>query len=174
MVGEESNANQQPKTFSVLFVCLGNICRSPMAGAVFAHVVNQCGLSAHFARIESAGTGDYHIGEEPDERTIETCRRHGVPVNSLAQQISTEHYYEFDYILAMDRQNLANLQRKKPPLAKAQVRLFGAFGDNKDIADPYYGRRNGFEETYNQVVKYSDGFLEAVGFGSGNVPLVKV
>ncbi|KAG9055954.1 hypothetical protein FS842_000678 [Serendipita sp. 407] len=96
---------------SVLVVCLGNICRSPMGQAVLTHVAKERGIDIH---VESAGTAGYHVGDEPDERTVATCQRHGVKINSLAQQVERSHFKRFDYILASDRSNLSTLERVKP------------------------------------------------------------
>ncbi|OAV87105.1 hypothetical protein PTTG_29573 [Puccinia triticina 1-1 BBBD Race 1] len=105
---------------SVLFVCLGNICRSPMAEAVFAHLVALNGLQHRFETIASAGTAAYHVDEEPDPRTVAVCKRHNVPVNSVAQQVQLSDFDTFDYILAMDTSNLRNLREMQPPQSKAQ------------------------------------------------------
>ncbi|CAG8722310.1 4356_t:CDS:2, partial [Ambispora leptoticha] len=110
----------------VLFVCLGNICRSPMAEAVFAHTVKLKDKS-HLFRIDSAGTGNWHIGEPPDPRSVKTCKNHNVPVNGFARQITQEDFHEFDYILCMDESNLADLKAIKPKGAKAIVKLFGEY-----------------------------------------------
>lgn len=162
-----------------------------MAGAVFAQLVRDRGLSDHFDRIESAGTADYHIGEEPDERTVAECKRRGVPVTSIAQQAVEQHFREFDYILAMvrfislvhyltyradavqDKNNLANLQRIQPKGSKAKLQLFGDYGDGKPIADPYYGPKNGFQTTYTQCVAYSEGLLAHLGFEDAKTTSLK-
>lgn len=133
-----------------------------MGEAVLQHIANQRGLNVS---VSSCGTADYHVGEEPDERTTMTCKKHNVPVSHEAQQISQEHFKTFDYILASDLNNLANLERIKPRNSKAVVKLFGAYDDDKSIQDPYYGGMNGFETCYQQCVRYSNKFLDTV-FGS--------
>ncbi|KAL7008505.1 Low molecular weight phosphotyrosine protein phosphatase [Cystobasidiomycetes sp. EMM_F5] len=158
--------NENGKT-SIMFVCLGNICRSPMAQAVFEHVVKQRHLEEHFDRIESAGTGGYHVGDEPDDRTVAKCRQKAwlVPVrHDLPQVIERRHFDEFDYILGMDDNNVRNLKSMQPKNSKAKVQLFGEFGDGRIIDDPYYGGKSGFEKTYQQVAAYTDGLLDHLGF----------
>ncbi|TPX63932.1 acid phosphatase [Spizellomyces sp. 'palustris'] len=147
---------------SVLFVCLGNICRSPMAEAVFKHVVKERGLEERLGAINSAGTAGYHVGEKPDPRSTATCVSHGVPVHHFAQQVSKNHFRDFDWILCMDESNLADLKRKQPPGSTSKVQLFGEFDPKGDkiIKDPYYGGIDGFEYNYRQVVRCSEGFLK--------------
>merc|ERR1711939_4723 len=151
--------------YSVLFVCLGNICRSPLAEAVFAHVVKTRGLTSHFDRIDSAGTAGYHIGEEPDERSQAVCRKNGVPIDSCARQLARDDFGTFTHIVGMDDMNMRNIERIKPAGSRATVRMFGSYGDGKAIQDPYYGGSNGFQKTYGQCVAYSDGLLADLGFG---------
>lgn len=151
---------------SVAFVCLGNICRSPMAEAVFADTVNKAGYSDKF-HIDSFGTGAYHIGDSPDSRSVQTCNKHNVPINHAAQQIKPAHFGKFDYILAMDRNNLANLQRIAPKSAKTKVQLFGDYKGNgywvdKIVEDPYYGGISGFEENFEQFTVFSKHLLDSI------------
>ncbi|KAJ3235184.1 hypothetical protein HDU78_005310 [Chytriomyces hyalinus] len=153
------------KGVSVLFVCLGNICRSPMAEAVFASVVKEGGLEASFSRIDSAGTAGYHVGDAPDARSVAACRRHNVPVNHRGQKVKPEHFNTFDYILCMDDSNLSNLKSVEPKGSKAQVALFGQFDPQGEriIEDPYYGGDEGFEHNFQQVMRASHGFLRHLG-----------
>ncbi|GAA6047990.1 hypothetical protein JCM3770_006459 [Rhodotorula araucariae] len=145
---------------SVLFVCLGNICRSPLAEAVFADMAKKRGYDIE---VDSAGTAGYHIGEEPDERSVETCQKHGVPINSVCRQLEKADFTRFDYIVGMDSMNMRNIEKAKPRDATAKIALFGSFGDGKVIEDPYYGGPGGFEKTYRQCVQYSEGLLRAMG-----------
>ncbi|SPO38613.1 probable LTP1 - protein-tyrosine-phosphatase [Pseudozyma flocculosa] len=159
---------QQPDQISVLFCCLGNICRSPMAEAVFADLVTKAGLRDRFAKIDSCGTGDYHEGEEPDERTTALCNRKKIPIDCLARGVKQEDFHTFDYILGMDVNNVRNLKNMAPRGAKATIKMFGDFDDGKPIADPYYGGKNGFEITYEQVLRYSHAFLRDLGLGQSS------
>ncbi|ORZ34072.1 phosphotyrosine protein phosphatase I superfamily [Catenaria anguillulae PL171] len=151
---------------SVLFVCLGNICRSPMCEAVFAHMVREKGLAEQFPRIDSAGTAAYHIGSTPDERSVETCLANGVPVKHTARQVSKADFDEFDYIFCMDRENLANLKRIQPKSSKAVVRMFGEYDPQKQliIKDPYYGGMEGFQVNFEQAKRCSIAFLQELGY----------
>ncbi|KAF8244480.1 LMWPc-domain-containing protein [Wilcoxina mikolae CBS 423.85] len=150
---------------SVLFCCLGNICRSPMAEGAFRATVDKLGCGNRFARIDSCGTASYHTGEQPDSRTVETLRKNGIPINHRARQISTSDFREFDYILAMDTSNLRNLKNIEPKDGKAKVLLFGHFdGKNRDeiVDDPYYGRTSGFRTNFEQTVRFSKNFVSEV------------
>lgn len=150
---------------SVAFVCLGNICRSPMAEAVFANEVAKAGLSDQI-KVDSFGTSAFHIGENPDRRSAATCRKHDVPVNHKAQQIFPHHFSKFDYILAMDDSNLSNLQHMAPRNSKAKIQLFGEYRQSPKfdqiVDDPYYGGTDGFEHNFKQVQDFSSGLLKAI------------
>lgn len=155
---------EQPK-LSVAFVCLGNICRSPMAEAIFRHTVKTKNLDSKFDLIDSFGTGAYHIGESPDRRSSRTCKSHGVPVSHKAQQIRTDHFHKFDWILAMDENNYEDLIDLKPKNSKARVAMFGEFGKDpnfaKTISDPYYGGDAGFETNFHQITHFSEEFIKS-------------
>ncbi|CAN6632505.1 low molecular weight phosphotyrosine protein phosphatase [Trichomonascus vanleenenianus] len=156
--------NSDSNKISVAFVCLGNICRSPMAEAVFAHTVKQRGLEGRFEVIDSFGTGAYHLGELPDRRSRGECKKHGVPVNHRAQQIDTPHFNQFDYILAMDEMNYEDLQDMAPRSSRAKIQLFGEYRTDKTFArivsDPYYGGLRGFEINFDQLTHFSNVFLD--------------
>jgi len=152
-------------TVSVLFVCLGNICRSPTAEAVFRERVIAAGLEAHI-RIDSAGTGDWHIGRAPDPRTREAAARRGYQMDTLrARQVSPQDFYEVDVVLAMDNTNLADLQAMQP--ADVNVTL-GRFLDYstaasvKEVPDPYYGGEDGFDRVLDLIEGGADGLLDAL------------
>lgn len=135
----------------VLFICIGNICRSPTAEAVFRHYVENAGLGGHIL-IDSAGTHDYHIGEPPDLRAQRAAARRGYDMGSLrGRQADKGDFQRFDYVLAMDKANLAILQRLAPPDSDAQVRLFLEYARHhavREVPDPYYGGAGGFERVW--------------------------
>ncbi len=134
----------------VLFVCLGNICRSPMAEGIFKHKVEERGLT-HLFEIDSAGTAAYHVGNLPDERMRETAYSHGILLNSKARQAVAEDLEEFDLILAMDKSNHRNLLKLALNGNAEKVRLMREFdtkAESMDVPDPYYGGVAGFEEVY--------------------------
>ncbi|KAK4056234.1 Low molecular weight phosphotyrosine protein phosphatase [Microbotryomycetes sp. JL221] len=146
-------------TVNVLAVCLGNICRSPMAEAVVQHLANERGMDV---KVDSAGTAGYHIGEECDERTTATCKKHGVPISGEARQLERSDFDKFDYIVGMDKMNMENIRRIQPKGSKAKVAMFGDYGDGKQVQDPYYGPKNGFETCYEQCVQYGNGLLDEI------------
>ncbi len=125
---------------SVLFVCLGNICRSPLAEGVFRDLVEKEGLSGSF-HIESAGTGGWHVGEPPDSRATMVASRYGVALESRAQQVTEEHLARFDYVIAMDRDNLSALERMAETSGAAPelhlLREFDPTGSGEEVPDPY-------------------------------------
>ncbi|KAI0800859.1 phosphotyrosine protein phosphatase [Fomes fomentarius] len=144
---------------SVLVVCLGNICRSPVGEAVLKHVARECDLDI---TVDSAGTSNFHIGEDPDDRSVATCKKNKVPIEHSARQVQQSDFRRFTHILAADEANLRNLNRVKPKDATAEVRLWGSYLDGEEIPDPYYGGMNGFQHVFDQCVKLSNAFLDSV------------
>lgn len=138
----------------VLFVCTGNICRSPTAEGVFRHMVERAGLSGKVAT-DSAGTHSYHVDEPPDARSIKAAAGRGIDLSDQrARRVRTEDFHQFDMILAMDRGHLSHLQALQPNDSRATVKLFLDYhpsDEHKDVPDPYYGGVNGFEEVLNLV-----------------------
>lgn len=146
---------------AVLFVCLGNICRSPTAHGVFEQLVLAQGLSSHI-RIDSAGTGDWHLGKQPDLRTIEAGQRRGYDLRHLrARQVTAVDFELFDYILAMDDKNLSNLQLLQPDNFNGTLRLFLPYGQGPldEVPDPYSGGAEGFEQVLDMVEQAAQGLL---------------
>jgi len=146
----------------VLFVCMGNICRSPTAEVVFRAKVKQLNLLDQFI-IDSAGTHDYHIDEAPDHRTQLAAKRRGYDMSALrGRQVDADDFMQFDYVLAMDNANLTMLQRLQPGNSTAHLELFLTFTEsclNKEVPDPYYGGADGFEQVLDRVEAAADGLL---------------
>ena len=144
----------------VLFVCLGNICRSPMAEAVFAHKVRAAGLQEKI-HADSAGTGEWHIGKAPHHGTLEVLKKKGIEYVHLARVITSGDLKDFDYIVTMDAANLADVRRM--PGAGTNIRPLLEYAPETGVAevpDPYYDGR--FDEVYALVDKASDGLLAAI------------
>jgi protein-tyrosine phosphatase len=139
-------------TVSVLFVCLGNICRSPLAEAAFRAEAERLGLDVE---IDSAGTGDWHIGYPPDRRAAVVAARNGIDISHLrARQVGPEDFRRFDYIVALDADNLVDLRRMKPPGTKAELSLLLDHVEGREgqaVADPYYGDESHFEAAWTEV-----------------------
>lgn len=146
----------------VLFVCLGNICRSPTAEGVFTHLVQQEKLTREI-KIDSAGTHSYHVGSPPDERAQHAARKRGIDISHLrGRQVTQDDFHEFDYILAMDKYNYAHLQSRCPTEQKHKVHLFLDFApqvDEQEVPDPYLGGAQGFELVLNLTEAASVGLL---------------
>lgn len=139
----------------VLFVCLGNICRSPTGEGLLRHVLEERGLEGEI-EVDSAGTGAWHVGEGPDRRMSRAAAGRGYRLEGAARQVTAEDFRRFDLIVAMDRQNLADLEALAPPAAErpAELRLFSHFlppGAPADVPDPYYGGDTGFERVIDLV-----------------------
>ena len=147
----------------ILFVCLGNICRSPTAEAVFRTVAAREAPEL-MIEVDSAGTAGYHIGEPPDLRTRQAASRRGYDMSSLrARIVEPQDFEDFDFILAMDRENLKVLNHRAPVQARAHVQLFLEFAPDAattEVPDPYYGGPNGFEEVLDLVEAATQGLLQ--------------
>ena len=151
-------------TCSVLFVCLGNICRSPTAEGVFRHYVEAEGLAEHFF-IDSAGTGSWHIGHAPDARMTRAAAKAGYRLAGAARKVVASDFERFQHILAMDQENLRDLKAAVPSDAHARVRLFRDYdpsGSGRDVPDPYYGGDEGFREVVTIVERTAAALLEAL------------
>lgn len=149
----------------VLFVCLGNICRSPTAHGVFADLVQQAGFGDRI-EVDSSGTGDWHIGLPPDGRAVAEAKKRGYNLSHLrARQVCREDFELFDLILAMDRDNLNHLQALRPARARAELRLFLEFASDseaEEVPDPYFGGAEGFAHVFELVEAASRGLLRHI------------
>lgn len=147
-------AGAKTDCFSVLFVCTGNICRSPTADGVLRQMVGQAGLSAR-VNVDSAGTMDYHVGEAPDRRAQQHAKKRGYDLSSLrAREVLAQDFSRFDLVLAMDSGHLAHLRRRCPDQFLPKVQLFLDFAEHcaaTDVPDPYYGGADGFEQVLDMV-----------------------
>lgn len=158
--GVRGQGNREP--VKVLFVCLGNICRSPTAHGIFDQLVKKAGLQDQI-HIDSAGTSDWHVGKAPDSRTVERARQRGYDLSKLqARQFERCDFDQFDYVLGMDDSNMINMRRLHPGQFDGVFELFLSFGDRKDyreVPDPYYGDGEGFDLVLDLVEQASDGLL---------------
>ncbi|WP_416140301.1 low molecular weight protein-tyrosine-phosphatase [Halomonas sp. HK25] len=148
----------------VLFVCLGNICRSPTAEGVFRRLLDERGL-AHRVEVDSCGIGDWHVGKAPDPRTHEAATRRGIDLSALrARQLADSDFATFDYLLAMDHDNLAAMHARAPETLDAHLGLFLEFAGQPDraVPDPYYGGEQGFEEVLDLVEQGARGLLAQI------------
>ena len=145
---------------------MGNICRSPTAEAVFRARVEEVGLAKHIL-IDSAGTHDYHIGDPPDARTQHTASKRGYDMSNMrGQQVEVADFARFDYVLAMDHDNLAILRRLCPPEQRERVGLFlehATRHGEREVPDPYYGGWDDFERVLDMVEDAAEGLLEQIG-----------
>lgn len=149
-------------TVRVLFVCMGNICRSPTAEGVFSKLVQDAALESHI-EVDSAGTGGWHAGEPPDRRAQAEGKRRGVNLAHLkARQVRKSDFEAFNFVIAMDRQNMRELNALCPPDYRERVRLFLDFAphrEEREVPDPYYGGQDGFVYVYDLVEEASRGLL---------------
>ena len=155
----------------LLFVCLGNICRSPTAEGTMRALVQQAGLDGEVT-MDSAGTGGWHVGEPPDMRAILAARARGIELNGVAREVTRTDFDDFDLVLAMDRSNLRALRRLAPSEeAREKVRLLREFDPasagaaDLDVPDPYYGAEGGFDEVLDLVQAACAGLLDHIRTG---------
>jgi protein-tyrosine phosphatase len=150
-------------TASVLFVCLGNICRSPLAEAAFRLEAERLGLDVE---IDSAGTAEWHAGKPPDRRAIAAAARRGIDISHLrARQVAAADFQRFDHIVALDEQNLAALEAMRPPGAKARLSLLLDHVPGREgqpVADPYNGDESHFDETWRDVEAGAEGLVRRI------------
>ena len=154
----------------VLFVCMGNICRSPTAEGVFRHLVNQAGLTDQI-HIDSAGTHAYHVGEPPDNRAQAAALQRSIDLSpQRARKVHSGDFEQFDYVLAMDNSNYAELQYISESHQQDKLSLFLDFAVNPDtheVPDPYYGGDRGFEHVLDLVENASQGLLADIRYKHG-------
>ena len=147
----------------VLFICMGNICRSPTAHGVFQQLVDDKGFTKE-CLIDSAGTHAYHVGHAPDNRSVSTALGHGVDIKALkARQVHESDFEYFDYLLVMDEHNYSMIIDICPTEYESKVQFFLDYANNttlKEVPDPYYGEGNGFERVYDLIVDASDGLMK--------------
>ena len=156
--------NRERDTIGVLFVCLGNICRSPLAEAIFLDKIERKGVRDRFL-VDSAGTGSWHVGQRADPRTIEVASRYDISVPSIGRQVKPGDFERFDLLLAMDRSNEKDLLKAGAP--SERLRLMMSFHpehtDNpSDVPDPYWGEGDGFERVYRMLDVACDGLIGAM------------
>jgi protein-tyrosine phosphatase len=154
------------KPIRVLFVCLGNICRSPMAEGLFLDLASKAELSDAF-HIDSAGTSNYHEGELPDRRMRETARKHGIDLTSRARPLRKRDFREYDYIAAMDRSVLRAIlaMKEDDPDCCANIFLMRDYdpeADSQDVPDPYFGGPEGFEDVYHILLRSNTALLKKI------------
>ncbi len=155
----------QGTSISVLFVCMGNICRSPTAEGVFRSKLAQAGLSEK-VDVDSAGTHAYHVGSAPDSRSQAAAAKRGIDISQLsARVVSTEDFDRFDYVLVMDAGNLSALQSMRPENARAKLELLMSYapdGYPREVPDPYYGGGGGFERVLDMTEAACQGLLQEI------------
>ena len=147
----------------ILFVCMGNICRSPTAEGVFRHKAVEAGYEDDI-HIDSAGTIAYHVGNTPDQRATEAARQRGIDLSSQrARRVESKDFEEFDYVIAMDSDNRYDLEAICPPGLEDRLHMFLKFARNSrqtDVPDPYYGGNRGFETVLDLIEDASEGLLQ--------------
>lgn len=148
------------RSYKVLTVCLGNICRSPAAQGILESVSNEQGV---FLELDSAGTAAYHVGNPPDPRSAFALQQIDINIaQQKARQVSVDDFYAFDWILAMDRENLSNLQKIQPENSPAKLVMFGEFdhiADFGEVVDPYYGGQDGFAQMRSHLKTIANAFV---------------
>jgi protein-tyrosine phosphatase len=146
----------------ILFVCLGNICRSPLAEAIFKHKIKELGMANAF-EADSCGTADYHIGSAPDHRTISNAIRNGVAIDHACRQLCTDDFEQFDRIFVMDEHNHKHAMRLVPERHRHKVqmlRTYDPMGKGQAVPDPYYGSEKDFQEVFDILDRTITAFIK--------------
>jgi len=157
-----ANSSQQT---AILFVCLGNICRSPLAEGVFRQAVKDAGLEENYL-LDSAGTGSWHVGNLPDPHSIAVTQNHNIDLtDQRCRQLRADDFDRFDLIICMDRSNVSNVLRQKPAGSRAEIEMFMpyALGRDEEIPDPYGEGPEGFEHVYQMILEASVALLKKTG-----------
>ncbi|XP_067137073.1 low molecular weight phosphotyrosine protein phosphatase-like [Centruroides vittatus] len=150
------------KKKGVLFICLGNICRSPIAEAIFDHLTKEKNVSEQWL-IDSAATGDWHIGKRPDKRALACLKKHGIETSHKARQLCSDDFSNFDYIFGMDHNNIEDIKDFAPNSHSANIELLGKYDPKGEliIRDPYFDDGSeGFDTVYEQCLRCCKAFLE--------------
>ena len=165
-----SAPEETDRPVNVLFVCTGNICRSPSAEAILRHKAERSGLAERL-RIDSAGLGEWHLGHPPDPRATDAVAARGYPMgDQTARAVEPRDFERFDYVIAMDEGHYAQLSDMAPAAAKGRVRLFLEFAPHagrKSVPDPYYGDTRGFDAMVDLIEAGTDGLLAEIAERTG-------
>lgn len=158
----------------IVFVCLGNICRSPTAEGIMRKLLADAGLDGQ-VEVDSAGTGAWHVGEPPDPRAADEAERRGFRIGGTARQVAREDFERFDYLVAMDSSNRKNLEKLAPSTeARRKIRMLRDFESGGDVPDPYYGGDDGFEKVFDICERSCRGLVEQLrrehGIGAEHGP----
>ena len=156
----------------ILFVCLGNICRSPLAEGVFRHVAENRAATSGFV-IDSAGTGAWHVGSRPDPRSVAIASKHGIDISGQhARAVDPTDFEGFDLLLGMDRSNVETLLTRAPAQLQDKIHLFLEYAGlgAKDVPDPYYGRDDGFERVYRMIQEASEALASRLAAREASAP----